>query len=460
MPRETPLERVLAVRQRQERSTRLAAARARTRLEETDSPYFERVRYREAVQRAQQELVRRLEGCTFSDAEALPTPRGTGSVIAPRPSPRQRAEGTALLLPELPTRASASAAAGLDSGGAVLLEGRVPTELLPLHRMLGLGLSRAATVAGESDKFAGAKETLEAAMGWAVKANKNPSLSAREGPEVSLPTGPAEKGAVRRAEKKARQAAADMRILRQSCEAYPDDTRVQLVMGLLDWSPGMVFNQLQKSMCLRWLAWLETSQKVMKGAAAASPHPPAGGAGPLLASPRARPKSLPAVRYMGMDSVENLVDYMRHLDVGLKWQRQMLLDAAREDPWVAYKRSKAGKVTSVDADRLMICWAQVKQRPRHHTQHVPNTPIVHPIPGHPDASLDPTTTPTCPPCTLARRTPESLSPSGAPQARTDPSPFLPRCSSSWYCTAVGIVGPRCCLAEASAQRRPLWPRGA
>jgi hypothetical protein len=164
------------------------------------------------------------------------------------------------MLPTLPTAANAATGAALDK----VQHGLVPAERQRLHEMLCLVLAKASLAAkAASFQLISQEATYDLLVDAASDAIKaaNTIVVARERPEVSLPPGPAERGAVRRAERKARQGAADMRALRRACEAHRDEPRVQLVMALLGWSPELIFNSEQVGMCLRWLAWLESSQR-------------------------------------------------------------------------------------------------------------------------------------------------------------------------------------------------------
>jgi hypothetical protein len=255
MPRNVPLERILAVRQRQEHRVLAEEALSARRVLFEDTPFLRHTRHREAERQLNMAIASR--EAAFSDPACL-SPR-TNGFASPRPSPRQRALMTARLLPMLPTAANQAGGAGLDK----VQNGRVPAERLRLHEMLRIVLAKAALAAEASGfQMSGPDSStiLTDAASDAIKA-ANTHVVARERPEVSLPPGPAEQGAVRRAERKARQSAADMRALRKSCELRRDEPRVQLVTALLGWNPELVFSSEQTSMCLRWLAWLESSQR-------------------------------------------------------------------------------------------------------------------------------------------------------------------------------------------------------
>lgn len=383
MPRDVPLASILAVRQRQARSTQRNAAAEEARRE-TDSPYFRLKAAREARQWVQEGERIRIDG-EIVDESGLPTPRTNGTV-APRPSPRQLEESNELLLPYIPTRASAAAAAALDT---VHYHGRVPTDLLNLRQLLALLLSRAARKAGKSNDYSrGLQVMLEAAGEAVAAANASGALTSRERPEVSLPPGKPEEGAVRRAAKKRRQAEADMKALREACERHSADARVQLAMGLLGWSVGygmkdFYFNQEQIGMCLRWLAWLEVGQKplapvnmsrlrrAMPPSSVPSNASPRSPRSPRVQQLQQAPRSLKAVRVMDMDTVEAVLFYMRHMKVGRTWQTRALDKIAKEDPWVAHSYASTdggvsskgqpiqkGDVTGVDMDRLLLRWTQ------------------------------------------------------------------------------------------------------
>lgn len=164
MPREVPLERVVAVQHRHARAMHENALQKLARYE-TDSPYFRMLK--QAKRRERQHEVD--ASPRFDDADARISPR-TNGVVAPRPPPelgaRVRSEvAHALILPTLSPRGRAS---GVGGGGSevspralekalevaaaktVQHDGRIPTDLCGLvellHKIIGV-TARAADIA-------------------------------------------------------------------------------------------------------------------------------------------------------------------------------------------------------------------------------------------------------------------------------------------------------------------------
>lgn len=361
MPREVPLERVLEVRQRQEAKVVLEAAQVRARFAQSDSPYYTKLRRLES--RRQERAALSAREAAFSDPACFSPRLNVGAFglrpAAPRPSPRHRAAVTARILPDLPNAARLAASQSPDK----IQHGRVPTELARLHELIGIVLSKAARAAEASEyrTDGGLSAKIASAAGEAIAA-ANAHVVARERPEVSLPSGAPERGAVRRAERRARQSANDMKELRRACQAHSELPRVQLLQALMGWSGRVTYSPEQTIQCLRWLAWLESStptpQQLTPRGSAPSPGLHAHGA----REGEDAYAHLP-VRSMKMEYVENVLNLMLHLGLARRWQTSMLLHTAKEERWVAHSRladdEGKPKTLSVDVDRLLLLWTQM-----------------------------------------------------------------------------------------------------
>ena len=234
---------------------------------------------------------------------------------------------------------------------AVVDENRIPDDPLELAELCTKALQRACFESEESG-FLHPTASVSTAATEVIKERHASTASAKRPPDAFSSNA-----------RRAQQTAADLKALKIALRKHGErNPRIELVQRLLGWeTEGESWNNVQRGMCLRWLAWVHACN------------------GGLHTEDRDGDTAcpLPPVRYMSRETAELLIKYMLHLKLFPHPRAHGIIHAVVREKSLAFWPRKARKVNGmgtpdptrpsrvqptqryVDFDLLLLRWTHL-----------------------------------------------------------------------------------------------------